>query len=190
MLNPSEERLNEPELVERVRAGDAEAFGLLVQAYLRTAFGVAYGILRQAEDAEDLVQDAFVKALERIDRLRPGSPFGPWFYRLLTNEALNRRRWRARRRAEALTDAIPGTAAGPEEDAERSALRERLQQGLDRLPPIQAAVVVMHDVQGYSHAEIGRALRIPEGTSRSHLHHARRRLQAWLADLKPEERGR
>lgn len=186
MFISSEGVLDEPALVERVRAGDPDAYAMLVRAYLRTAFAVAYGILRQVEDTEDLVQDAFVKALERIDRLRPGSPFGPWFYRLLKNEALNRRRWRARRETEPLTDSAPAPGASPALEAERSGLRRRLQRLLDRLPPSQATVVVMHDVEGFSHAEIARALGIPEGTSRSHLHHARKRLRSWLAEREKE----
>jgi RNA polymerase sigma-70 factor (ECF subfamily) len=157
-----------------------------VRAYLRTAFAVAYGILRHEQDAEDLVQDAFLKALDRIDQLRPGSPFGPWFYRLVTNEALNRRRWRSRREAEPLSEASARGGPDPAREAERAALRRELDAALDRLPPVQAAVVVMHDVQGYSHEEIARALGIPEGTSRSHLHHARRRLREWLATWRKE----
>ena len=175
-------------LVDRVRAGDLEAYATLVRAYLRTAFAVAYGILRQVEDAEDLVQDAFLKALQRIDRLRPGSPFGPWFYRLVRNEALNRRRWRKRRETVPIPEAEAAPGADPERDAERSALRRRLRGVLDRLPPVQAAVVMMHDVQGYAHAEIAAALEIPEGTSRSHLHHARKRLREWLTEHRSEER--
>jgi RNA polymerase sigma-70 factor (ECF subfamily) len=186
-ISSGDER-DEAALADRARAGDLEAYATLVRAYLRTAFAVAYGILRQVEDAEDLVQDAFLKALQRLDRLRPGSPFGPWFYRLVTNEALNRRRWRARRETVPLPEAETASGADPERDAERSALRRRLGALLDRLPPVQAAVVIMHDVQGYAHAEIATALGIPEGTSRSHLHHARKRLREWLTDGRPDER--
>lgn len=174
--------------MDRVRAGDVDAYATLVRAYLRTAFAVAYGILHHVEDAEDLVQDAFLKALQRIDRLRPGSPFGPWFYRLVTNEALNRRRSRARRQTVALLETEPAPDASPETEAKRSALRERLRTLLERLPPVQAAVVMMHDVQGYAHAEIAAALGIPEGTSRSHLHHARKRLREWLTEGRSDER--
>ena len=83
---------DEPFLVERVRQGDGQAFGTLVERYSDQAFAVAYGFLQHAEDAEDLVQDAFVRALEKIDSLGRGSSFGPWFYRLLVNAALNRRK--------------------------------------------------------------------------------------------------
>lgn len=174
--------------MDRVRAGDLDAYATLVRAYLRTAFAVAYGILRQVEDAEDLIQDAFLKALQRLDRLRPGSPFGPWFYRLVTNEALNRRRWRRRRETVPLSESDAAPGADPHGDAERSALRQRLSALLERLPPVQAAVVMMHDVQGYAHAEIAAALGIPEGTSRSHLHHARKRLREWLTEGRSHER--
>lgn len=188
MFFSPEDRRDEPALVDRVRAGDLDAYATLVRAYLQSAFGVAYGILRHVEDAEDLVQDAFLKALRRIRSLRPGSPFGPWFHRLVRNEALNRRRWRARRETRPLSESDAAPGGNPAADAERAVLRERLRSALDRLPAIQAAVVVMHDVQGYAHAEIAQTLGIPEGTSRSHLHHARRRLRDWLSDERKEAR--
>ena len=101
--NPAQE---EAFLVERVRQGDSEAFGILVARYSEQAFAVAFGVLRHVEDAEDLVQDAFVRALERLDSLARGSGFGPWFYRLLVNAALNRRKYLARRVGQCPVDTV------------------------------------------------------------------------------------
>lgn len=171
----------ERELVARVRKGDTEAFAQLVRRYADQAFAVAYGFLQHAEDAEDLVQDAFIRALERIDTLRPGSPFGPWFYRLVVNASLNRRRYLARRR----TDAIPHDArskADPGGSAGRAELRRRLAQAIQTLPPPLEAVVLLHDLEGFTHPEIADMLEIPEGTSRSHLFRARRALREELKE--------
>lgn len=172
---------DEPLLVERVRRGDGAAFGQLVERYADQAFAVAYGFLQHVEDSEDLVQDAFLRALERIGSLRRGSAFGPWFYRLLVNAALNRRKYLARRR----TDALPVESAGrdsPAADSERAELRRRLRTALAALPGELETVVILHDLEGYTHPEIARLLGIPEGTSRSHLSRARRLLRERLGD--------
>jgi RNA polymerase sigma-70 factor (ECF subfamily) len=174
---------DEPFLVERARRGDREAFGTLVGRYAEQAFAVAYGFLQHAEDSEDLVQDAFVRALERIDSLGKGSPFGPWFYRLLVNAALNRRKYLARRR----TDEVPATASSresPAADSARSELRQHLASALGSLPPELETVVVLHDLEGFTHGEVARVLRVPEGTCRSHLFRARRILRELLSEYR------
>ena len=173
--------IDEPMLVERVRRGDREAFGVLVNRYSEQAFAVAYGFLQHVEDTEDLVQDAFLRALERIDKLGRGSAFGPWFYRLLVNTALNRRKYRARRH----TEDVPASAAGPDSpavDSERAELRGRLAAALGSLPDELETVVILHDLEGFTHPEIAKVLGIPEGTCRSHLSRARRMLRETLKE--------
>ena len=176
---------DEPGLVDRVRVGDSEAFAVLVERYAEQAFAVAYGFLQHPEDAEDLVQDAFIRALERIDTLRPGSAFGAWFYRLVVNSALNRRRYLARRR----TYTIPPDARGssdPAGSANRAELRRRLAVALRSLPDELEMVVVLHDLEGFTHPEIGEMMGIPEGTSRSHLFRARRMLRDSLKEYQEQ----
>jgi RNA polymerase sigma-70 factor (ECF subfamily) len=177
---------DEPFLVERVRHGDREAFGILVDRYADQAFAVAYGFLQQAEDAEDLVQDAFVRALEKIDSLRRGSPFGPWFYRLLVNTSLNRRKYLARRQ----TLDVPATSAAresPAVDSERAELRSRLAASVRALPSELETVVILPDLEGFTHREIAGVLGIPEGTCRSHLSRARRLLREMLSEYAAED---
>jgi RNA polymerase sigma-70 factor (ECF subfamily) len=175
---------DEPLLVARVRAGDQEAYSTLVDRYWDQAFAIAYGFLQHPEDSEDLVQDAFVRALERIDSLGRGSPFGPWFYRLLVNAALNRRKYLARRRTEAVPTTAPSLES-PAVDSERAELRRRLWTALKSLPQDLETVVVLHDLEGFKHGEIAKVLGIPEGTSRSHLSKARRLLRDHLGDYRP-----
>ncbi len=179
---------DETRLVERVRRGDREAFAILVDRYAGQAFAIAYGFLQHVEDAEDLVQDAFLRALERIDRLRRGSAFAPWFHRLLVNAALNRRKYLARRR----THDLPAQAATPDSpaaDSERAELRRRLAGALRSLPDELESVVILHDLEGFTHPEIAAMLGIPEGTSRSHLSRARRLLRAKLAEYDKKRGG-
>ncbi|UCC48247.1 MAG: sigma-70 family RNA polymerase sigma factor [Gemmatimonadota bacterium] len=174
---------DEPQLVERVRRGDRDAFAALVDRYADQAFAVAYGFLRHAQDAEDLVQDALIRALERIGSLRPGSSFGPWFYRLLVNAALNRRKYLARRGTAQLPVGTPARDS-PAVDAERAELQQRLAQALAALPRDLESVVILHDLEGFTHPEIAGILGIPEGTCRSHLFRARRMLRDLLKDYR------
>lgn len=174
---------DEASLVDRVRLGDGEAFALLVRRYGEQAFAVAYGFLQHVEDSEDLVHDAFVRSLEKIDSLERGSAFGPWFYRLLVNAALNRRKYLARRRMPDLPMNLAGSES-PAADAERAELRRRLAAALAELPPALESVVVLHDLEGFTHGAIAEALGIPEGTSRSHLSRARRILREKLSEYR------
>ena len=159
-----------------VQEGDGNAFGLLVDRYLDSAYATAMSVLRNAHDAEDAVQGAFIRALERIDQLKPGSPFGPWFYRVLRSTCLNLRRREALRSH----DDIPASAAGgrnPEKDLERELTREKVIGALGELPEMQRLAVTLYDLEGYSHKEIADILGIAVGTSRAHVHHARRTLR-------------
>lgn len=177
----------ETELVRAVQGGNGAAFGTLVERYLEPAYAIALSVLRDPHDAEDAVQGAFIRSLERIGQLRPGSPFGPWFYRVLRTTCLNLRRHEALR----AHDPIPFGARGrsnPERDAERSRTRERVLEALGRLPEMQRMAVTLYDLEGYSHQEVAQALGIAVGTSRAHVHHARQALRRHLApELWPEE---
>ncbi|MDP2479782.1 MAG: RNA polymerase sigma factor [Candidatus Palauibacterales bacterium] len=177
----------EPELVHAVQRGDEAAFGRLVDRYLDRAHAVALGILGDPHDAEDAVQDAFIRALERIDQLSPGSPFGPWFYRVLRSTALNVRRHEKLRSHEAIPlDAA--TSSDPEVETLRRIDRETVLRALEHLPEMQRTAVTLYDLEGYSHQEIADILGIAPGTSRAHVHHGRRALQRLLEPEEGEDR--
>jgi RNA polymerase sigma-70 factor (ECF subfamily) len=149
----------------------------------RRAYAVARAIVLNHEDAEDAVQEAFLHAFRALDRFRPDQAFGAWLHRIVANAALDLTRRRKVRDA----DELPETVASPFRDpAEAGDLRERLGEALAELPPRQRAVIVLHDIEGFKHAEIGRMLEIPEGTARSDLHYARARLREALADFRNE----
>ena len=177
---------DEADLVVRAAAGDRSAFGVLVERYAGVARRVARAVLGNPEDADDAAQDAMLSALVKLDQYDPRRPFGPWLLRIVANAATDRRRRRTVRRVEPLDAAL--TAGGPRPDttAERRALGERLRLALAELPERRRVAVVLFDVDGYSHAEIAAVLGIPEGTVRSEVFHARRRLRALLADWKEE----
>jgi RNA polymerase sigma-70 factor (ECF subfamily) len=165
------------ELVRRATAGDGRAFEDLVRRYTRASYSVALGIMKEPADAEDVIQDAFVKALERIEDCDP-ERFGAWLLRIVRNRAHSVRRYLGVRETAPL-DAIPtaSDAPGPHRLAEQSQLRRELTEAIGELTEVQRQVVLLHDLEGWKHREIGELLELPEGTVRAHLFHARRALR-------------
>jgi len=174
---PDEERA----LAKAARDGDQNAFAGLVRLHQRRAYLVARAIVTVHEDAEDAVQDGFVRAYDAMNRFDTSQSFGPWLNRIVANAALDIARRRKVRNTDELTDALRSPFRDPAEDAE---LKARLAEALAQLPDRARSVIVLHDVEGFTHAEIGDMLGIPGGTARSDLHHARQKLRGLLKDLK------
>jgi RNA polymerase sigma-70 factor (ECF subfamily) len=176
---PSDERA----LVLAAQRGEREAFSMLVRTHERRAYAVARAIVINHEDAEDAVQEAFLHAYKALHRFLPDQAFGAWLHRIVANAALDITRRRKVRDA----DELPETIASPFRDpAEASELATRLREALATLPERQRSVIVLHDVEGFKHAEIGTMLGIPEGTARSDLHYARSHLRAVLGSVRSE----
>lgn len=170
-------------LVVAAQRGSHDAFASLVRLHQRRAYAVARAIVGTHEDAEDAVQEAFLHAYRALDRFRPEQAFGPWLHRIVANAALDLTRRRKVRDAEALTDRIAMPFHDP---AESDELRTQLRASLSALGERQRSVLVLHDVEGFKHSEIGALLSIPEGTSRSDLHHARAQLRRSLGRFRSE----
>ena len=171
----------EKKLVRLARAGDDQGFAGLVRLHQRRAYAVARSIVLTHEDAEDAVQEGFLRAHQALDRFDPSQAFGAWLNRIVANAALDLARRRKVRNAEELSD----TMASPFRDpAEGDELRARLEAALARLSERARAVIVLHDIEGFTHAEIGEMLGIPGGTARSDLHHARQKLRVLLGNLR------
>ena len=176
---PADERA----LVLAAQRGEREAFSELVRTHERRAYAVARAIVVNHEDAEDAVQEAFLHAYRALHRFLPDQAFGAWLHRIVANAALDITRRRKVRDA----DELPETVASPFRDpAEANELRIRLKEALDTLPARQRAVIVLHDVEGFKHSEIGVTLGIPEGTARSDLHYARSALREVLGSVRSE----
>jgi len=182
---PSEAQDDERGLVIRVQQGSREAFDELARRYARRAFAIAYRILRHTQDAEDLVQDAFIAALDGIGSFDPARPFAPWFFKIVVNRSLNAVSARqTRERHVTVTHLWNDEATAVEFDpAERSEIRQRFQHALDALPQHQRLIVELSDLDGRSSTEIGEMLNMPRGTVRWHLHQARKILRTALAGL-------
>lgn len=171
------------ELVERVRSGDPRAFERLVRRHLGVAHMVARSKLSgDSDDADDVCQEAFIAALERIDDCRDPARFRSWLLTIVRNKAHNRREYLAVRDAAPL-DAVGPMASSADTSArvERRELREELATAMEGLTDLQRRVFVRFDMEGWDHGEIAEEMGISRGASRVHLHAARRALRKRLS---------
>lgn len=169
-------------LVARVRAGDTRAADRLLERYFRACRAVALAVTGNEADADDACQEGFVQAFERIDSCRSPARFGGWLLQIVRNRAKNLVRHHAVRAAEPLDLHQVAGEASASVEVERSELRALLLSALADLSQVQREVVLLHDLEGWTHEEIAGRLLLPAGTVRSHLHHARRRLRRILRE--------
>jgi RNA polymerase sigma-70 factor, ECF subfamily len=176
-------------LVERARQGDSAAFEALVRGHIRAAHAVALAVLGSYHDTEDVVQDAFMTALDKLDDCRDPERFAAWLLQIVRNRAKNARDYlRIRETSELDPDheAPADPSPSPSMRAEQAELRDRLLKALSTLPDAQREVVLLHDLEGWQHREIADALGCSEGMSRQHLFVARRALRERLGEREPE----
>jgi RNA polymerase sigma-70 factor, ECF subfamily len=174
--------LSDEELVHRTLAGEQDAFADLVRRYRRAALARALAILGDPADAEDIAQEAFVHAYEQLATCRHPDRFAAWFMTIVHRRSLNRLRTVRRRRLVPLDDTIPSDRVdGALRELERADLRTRLLAALARLAPIQREIVLLADVEHWSHDRIAEATGVSVVMSRRHLSDARRRLRALLS---------
>jgi len=171
------------ELVLRARNGDRKAFTALVRAHLRAAYAIALSVVARPADAEDVAQDAFLIAFERLDTCREPARFSGWLLQIVRNQARN---WLVKRRLRDVPDRDPVGEQGTEPPLPDTVLRRRLLEQLALLSAAQREVVLLHDLDGWTHPEIAAALGFSEVMSRQHLFVARRELRAQLGDQTSE----
>jgi RNA polymerase sigma-70 factor (ECF subfamily) len=171
-------------LIRRVQQGDGVAFDRLVELHAPRVYNLAYRMLGNAEDAQDVAQEAFLRIYDALPRFRGEASFTTWMYRIVTNvchDELSRRRRRPLAMTELESDA--GEGAAPDElltsgeSAEDTVMQQERRRALHRaiaaLPPPFRAVLVLYDLQGFSYDEIAEMLRVNIGTVKSRLNRAR-----------------
>jgi RNA polymerase sigma-70 factor (ECF subfamily) len=168
------------DLVARVLRGDADAFDVLVRRHYRAAFAVALSVLGSRHDAEDVVQDAFVKAIDRLEDCREPSKFVQWMMMIVRNRALSHRTYSKIRETLELVPEIAEAPDSPFVDAVRSELADTLQAALATLSEVQREIVLLHDMDEWTHKDIAETLGITEVRSRQHLFVARKLLRERL----------
>lgn len=176
--------LDEQELIASAKNGDTRAFGQLVRTHQGMALRVAYLVVRDWSEAEDVTQDAFVKAYRSFDRFRAEAPFRPWVLRIVRNEALNRVRSTKRRDSLALqitNDPVSGDAApSPETEVMSQDERRHLLGLIEDLPQRYRSVIVHRYLLDLSEEETSEILGLPVGTVKSRSSRAVQRLRRSL----------
>lgn len=178
---------DERTLIAEAAAGNRSAARALYDAHVERVHRIAYRLCGDADLADDLTQDVFVQLFRRLDQFRGESSFGTWVHRVALTVSLNamRKVKRFRTRETEIDEAFHHESVDGEIEPD---LRDRLSAAIDALPDGIRAALVMHTIEGYSHAEIGEALGIAEGTSKARVFDARARLKKALAPFL-KERG-
>ncbi len=186
-------RAEEDAMVRRAQKGDLAAYDELVRRYQQRIYATVYHMTSNHEDANDLAQEAFIKAYQALKTFKGGSSFYTWVYRIAVNKTLNFLKQRKNRTAMSLND-LDFTAENdpdlvalisektPRRDAVLSELQQKLNEAMQQLSEPHRMVVTLHDVQGLAHEEIAEIMECNVGTVRSRLFYARQQLQGYLVD--------
>lgn len=183
---PSRDGVTDRELVRRVRRGDRIAFDELVRSYLRPALALAWEFAESLDDAEDIVQDAFHRALRGLEGFDDRREFRPWFFTIVRNVGRNAAAWRNRWSFEPLAETLPADDGSPMSEMERREVRERIGMGLERLSPMQRTCFRLCDLEGFGAPEVAEMFGLEKSTVRVHLFRARRELRGVLRPLREE----
>jgi RNA polymerase sigma-70 factor (ECF subfamily) len=181
----------EKELIRKCKTGDARFYEPLVRAYEPTGLHLALAMMGNEADAQDALQEAFIKAYDALHRFDLRRSFGPWFFQILRNQCRDMLRSRnSKFRVEALDEKLEQRPSdgerGPERVRERNAARETLWRGLEHIGPEHREILVLKELQGFRYGEIAEILEIPEGTVASRLYHARHALREALLEMNAE----
>ena len=180
-------------MVRRAQKGDLAAYDELVRRYQQRIYATVYHMTSNHEDANDLAQEAFIKAYHALKTFKGGSSFYTWVYRIAVNKTLNFLKQRKSRTAMSLNDLDfsaendPDLVAlisekTPRRDAVLGELQQKLNEAMQQLSEPHRMVVTLHDVQGLAHEEIAEIMECNVGTVRSRLFYARQQLQGYLVD--------
>lgn len=188
--------LDDRQLVKKATGGDQAAYNSLVERYQGKIYALAYNMTGNNADAEDLVQEIFLKAYRYLPRFKQKSSFYTWLYRIAVNHTINFLKKRDRRTFYSLDDVDNNiekdadymelsSRSGPFRDTSLSELQKNLNAAIQKLSDKHRAVVVLHDIQGVPHEEIAKMLNCSHGTVRSRLFYARQQLQSYLKEYAP-----
>ena len=183
-MDPEDHRL-----IAECLEGRTAAYGELVRRYQDRLYNTIYRLLDNAEDAQDVLQEAFLNAYVSLDKFKGDAQFFTWLYRIAFNAAISLRRKRRRqlsvrmgRRLEGHAEPLDvSDASRPEHGIEREEEEKRIQEGLNRLSPDHRIVLILKDIEGQKYSQMAEILGVPVGTIRSRLHRARMELRAILA---------
>ena len=174
--------MNERQLIARVIAGDRLAGRALYDTHAPRVYSLAYRLSGDAEKAREFTQDTFIRAFSRLAQFRGDAAFSTWLHRITVTVVSNARRSEVRiAREVALDEASSIEMSAPEAEPD---LKDCIARAVEDLSEVYRTTLVMHDIEGYTHAEIAEILGVPEGTCKSRLSAARAQLRVALAAFK------
>lgn len=180
-------------IIKKVKKGDQEAFSELVELYKDKVYQISYRMLKDAYEAEDIAQEAFIRAYTNISSYDPKRKFSTWLFTIVTNLSIDRIR---KRKPDYFLDAekegnegysmystLPSDEPGPEEKVEKLELQNQIQDRISSLPPLYRSIIVLRYIEELSIKEIGHILNIPEGTVKTRIHRGREALRKQLGRI-------
>lgn len=176
----------EEQLILDAKHGNHDAFRQLVDCYMRQAYNVAYGFVNNHEHAEDITQEAFIRAYRHLNSFRGEASFGTWLYRIVTNLALNSVA-RAKRKAQyevVGADTMSMTMEAEHTHSQDGELAVHIERALHELPTLQRAVVILRHLNGLSTRQVGTILQCSDGTVKTHLYRGLKKLRTKLEFLR------
>ena len=173
--------MNERQLIARVIAGDRLAGRALYDTHAPRVYSLAYRLSGDAEKAREFTQDTFIRAFSRLAQFRGDAAFSTWLHRITVTVVSNARRSEVRIAREVTLDEAHSIEAAPEAEPD---LKESIARAVEELSEAYRTTLIMHDIEGYTHAEIAEILGVPEGTCKSRLSAARAQLREALAAFK------
>ncbi|MDD5644246.1 MAG: RNA polymerase sigma factor [bacterium] len=191
---------NEFDLIDKVINGDESAFEQIIRNHQKNVYFLAYRITGSHEDSDDITQEVFISVYKNIGKFRKEAGLGTWVHRIAVNKSINRLR-KSRVRKETSLETMDNPAEKPHENSYSSGAvdpkellnikdkRMIIDAALKRLPAKHSSVIVMFDLQDMTHSDIAKILKISEGTVRSRLHYARKKLYNYLKPLASEIKG-
>ena len=180
-----------PAILARARQGDSDAFGALVEKHSRSAFRLAFRMTGNEQDAEDVVQESFLRAYRHLGRFEARADFGTWLYRIVANCSVELIRTRQLRQTRARMEPLDEMAVvpasehpGPDRLAESADIRQRVGDALDGLSPLERAAFILRHYEGRTIAEISRTLRLGTSAAKHAVFRAVRKLRSDLAEIR------
>ena len=178
---------DETEMISRCQQGDQEALKEIFDKYHKKVYSIAYGVVRQREEALDIVQDVFIKLFRSIKNFKGKSHFYTYLYRMVMNTAIDHKRKAGKQFMPSLDEEgsfqpSDDVEKGPEKVLLQKELEERVKLAMDKLPAEQKAALIFRDVEGFSYQEMAEAMGCSIGTVMSRLHYGRKRMQESLKD--------
>lgn len=179
---------DEQQLIQQAKNGNNEAFRCLVERYMKQAYNVAYRFVNNHDDAEDVAQEAFIRAFRSLNTFRGDSEFSTWLYRIVMNLSLNKLKQKKIQTMKELPhlDTYANLVGHNPANSLQLDAKMHIEQALHQLSTLQRSAVILRHLEGFSTKQVAKILRCSEGTVKTHLFRGLKRMKTLLEHLKKE----